>query len=158
MSFDVGQYTTDEFWRETTRKFGRLLIVVWRLTLTITYYNSDPSYYFKFINCMKEVIHNKSKVAQSAYTRLAYCEILIEKMHQDIESDRISKGIGFHSQCNVVGKKLFPYRICCQSIDLSLAIVMQIILFGCVKVIHILLKVCFAYVIYLQCAIFIITR
>ena len=62
MSFDVGQYTTDEFWRETTRDFGRLLIVVWRLTLTIINYNSDPSYYFKFINCMKEVIHNKVKV------------------------------------------------------------------------------------------------
>ena len=61
LSFDVGQYTTDEFWRETTRNFGRLLIVVWTLILTITYFNSDPSYYLKFINCMKELINNNIK-------------------------------------------------------------------------------------------------
>ena len=71
LSFDVGQYTTDAFWRETTRNFGRLLIVVWRLILTITYFNSDHGCYFKFINCMKEVIHNKLKGVYTRH-RMAY--------------------------------------------------------------------------------------
>ena len=77
LSFDVGQYTTDAFWRETTRNFGRLLIVVWRLILTITYFNSDHGCYFKFINCMKEVIHNKWKmVRRMAYYILIYMNII----------------------------------------------------------------------------------
>ena len=79
LSFDVGQYTTDAFWRETTRNFGRLLIVVWRLILTITYFNSDHGCYFKFINCMKEVIHNKLKMVYTrrmAYYILIYMNII----------------------------------------------------------------------------------
>ena len=94
LSFDVGQYTTDAFWRETTRNFGRLLIVVWRLILTITYFNSDHGCYFKFINCMKEVIHNKLKWFTQdgvlyfnlheynrlcTFTKSVYCKILIER-------------------------------------------------------------------------------
>ena len=93
LSFDVGQYTTDAFWRETTRNFGRLLIVVWRLILTITYFNSDHGCYFKFIHCMKEVIHNKLKWFTHGvlyfnlheynrlctFTKSVYCKILIER-------------------------------------------------------------------------------
>ena len=69
LSFDVGEYTTDAFWRETTRNFGRLLIVVRRLILTITYFNSDHGCYFKFINFMKEATENELKVV---YISLAY--------------------------------------------------------------------------------------